>query len=73
MSYYKKSYDLTCNNTVVPTFNIIDNVRVKNAFFYRTTARFQGDKIPFKGAYNVYTRGHLISNDHSCKIPLYLS
>ena len=30
---YVESYDHTCNNTLARTRNVIDNVRVNNAFF----------------------------------------
>ena len=40
------SYDHTCNNTLPHTRNVIDNVRVNNAFSYRNNVHFEGDKIP---------------------------
>ena len=32
--------------------NVIDNVRVNNAFLFEIMIIFEGDKIPFKGSYD---------------------
>ena len=39
-----------CNNTLARTRNIIDNVRVNNAFSYLNNVHFEGDKSHFKGS-----------------------
>ena len=41
-------YDNTCNNTLVRTCHVIDNVRVNNAFSYCNSVHFEDDKIPSK-------------------------
>ena len=42
MSLKSYMYDHTCKNTLARMRNVIDNVRVNNAF-----SHFEGDKIPF--------------------------
>ena len=42
-----KSYDNTCKTISAGTLNVIENVRVNNAFSHWTNVHFEGDKIPF--------------------------
>ena len=44
-----KSYDHPCNNTLARTRNVVDNVRVNDAFSYCNNVHIEGDKIRFKG------------------------
>ena len=42
-----KSYDHTCNNTLMRPRNVIDNVRVNDVISYCNNVHFDSDKIPF--------------------------
>ena len=44
----KKSYEHTCNNTLVCIGNAIGNVRVNNVLAYWNNFYSQGDNIPLK-------------------------
>ena len=51
-SCHKKSYDHTCNNTLARRSNVIDNVRVNNAFLIEITIVLKAIKSHFKGSYD---------------------
>ena len=48
----KKSYDLTCNNTLARTRNVIDNVRVNNAVLREIIFILKATKSYFKRSYD---------------------
>ena len=47
-----KSYDHTCNNTLARRRNVIDNVRVNNAFLIEIMIILKAIKSHFKGSYD---------------------
>ena len=47
-----KSYDHTCENTLVRTCNVIDNVHVNNVFSYWKMLIFKAEKSHIKGSYD---------------------
>ena len=51
-----------CNNILARTHNVINNVRVSNAFSYEIIFILKAIKPNFKGSYDKqsYTRGHFI-------------
>ena len=51
-SCYKTLYGHICNNTKAQTRNVIDNVRVNNAFLIEIMFNLKAIKSHFKGSYD---------------------